>query len=145
MTQDPSGQNPLEALGAALGGGPGGLDLGGLLQQAQQMQDELQAAQERLAESTVDGSVAGGAVTVTVSGTGELTAVTIAPVTVDGEDAESLAELGDLDVAAFRDARSKADELAKETLGPVAGGLPGLPGLPGEGGADGPAGPLGFR
>ncbi len=131
-------QNPFDALG----GGAGGLDLGALLQQAQQMQEDLQAAQDRLAEATVDGTVAGGAVSVTVSGTGELTAVTIAPEALDGTDADALADLGDLIVAAFRDARAKVDELASQTLGPLAGGLPGMPG-PGGAPGGGP-GQLGF-
>lgn len=128
-------QNPFDALG-----GGGGLDLGALLQQAQQMQSDLQAAQARLADATVEGSVAGGSVTVTINGTGELTAVTITPGTVDVDDADGLADLGDLIVAAYRDARAKADALAEETLGPLAGGLPGLPG----GGAGGSPSPLGF-
>ena len=119
--------NPFEALTGG-SGGMGGLDLGALLQQAQQMQDDLQAAQERLAEATVEGSVAGGAVTVTLTGVGELTGVSIAPEAVESTDAEALADLGDLVVAAFRDAKAKADELAGETLGPLAGGLPGMPG-----------------
>ncbi|KAA1428254.1 YbaB/EbfC family nucleoid-associated protein [Nocardioides antri] len=129
-------QNPFDALGG------GGLDLGALLQQAQQMQEDLQEAQARLADATVEGSVAGGAVKVTVSGTGELTGVTISPAAVDdpGQLADNLEEIGDLVVAAYRDARAKADALAEQTLGPLAGGLPGMPG--GEGGA-GP-GPLGF-
>jgi len=130
-------QNPFDALGG------GGLDLGALLQQAQQMQEDLQAAQARLADATVDGSVAGGAVTVTVSGTGELTAVTItpgAPGTGDVDDASDLADLGDMVVAAYRDAKAKADALADQALGPLAGGLPGLSG--GEPGAA--PGVLGF-
>jgi nucleoid-associated protein EbfC len=135
MTEDPSGENPLEALT----GGLGGLDLGGLLQQAQQMQDRLQSAQQELADTIVNGSVAGGAVTVSVTGIGELTGVTITPGTVDGADEESLAELGDLVVAAFRDARAKADALASEKLGPLAGGMPGFPDAPGAS-----SGPLGF-
>lgn len=125
-------QNPFDALGG------GGLDLGALLQQAQQMQEDLQAAQSRLADATVEGSVAGGAVTVTVTGTGELTAVAIKPGTVDGGDADDLADLGDMVVAAYRDAKAKADALADQTLGPLAGGLPGMGG-PGEA-----PGPLGF-
>ncbi|MFC5729078.1 MULTISPECIES: YbaB/EbfC family nucleoid-associated protein [Nocardioides] len=130
-------QNPFDALT----GGGGGLDLGALLQQAQQMQGDLQAAQERLAEATVEGSVAGGVVKVTLSGVGELTAVTITPEAVESTDADGLAELGDLIVAAFRDARTKADDLANETLGPLAGGLPGMPGS----GEPGPGpGQLGF-
>lgn len=129
-------QNPFDALsgGGDLSGALGGLDLGALLQQAQQMQEDLQAAQDRLADTSVEGSVAGGVVTVTVSGVGELTAVNITPEALDGTDAAALADLGDLIVAAFRDARTKVDELASSTLGPLAGGLPGAgePGLPGQ-------------
>lgn len=123
-------QNPFDALG-----GGGGLDLGALLQQAQQMQDDLQAAQARLADTNVEGSVAGGAVTVTVSGTGELTGVSISPSVVDetGRLEDNLEEIGDYVVAAYRDAKAKADALAEQALGPLAGGLPGLPGSgPGE-------------
>jgi DNA-binding YbaB/EbfC family protein len=129
-------QNPFDALG-----GGGGLDLGALLQQAQQMQEDLQAAQGRLADARVEGTVAGGAVTVTVSGTGELTGVAISPSAVsDPEELEdNLEEIGDLVVAAYRDAKAKADALAEQTLGPLAGGLPGMPGGPGTA-----PGPLGF-
>lgn len=129
-------QNPFDALpgGGDLSGALGGLDLGALFQQAQQMQEDLQAAQERLADTTVEGTVAGGAVTVTVSGVGELTGVTITPEALDGTDDEALADLGDLIVAAFRDARTKVDDLASQTLGPLAGGMPGMdtPGAPGQ-------------
>ena len=129
-------QNPFDALGG------GGLDLGALLQQAQQMQEDLQAAQARLAEATVEGSVAGGAVTVTVTGTGDLAGVTISPSVVgDPEELEdNLEEIGDYVVAAYRDAKAKADALAEQTLGPLAGGLPGVPG----GGPGAAPGPLGF-
>jgi DNA-binding YbaB/EbfC family protein len=131
-------QNPFDALG-----GGSGLDLGALLQQAQQMQDDIQAAQTRLADTTVEGSVGGGAVTVTVTGTGELAGVSISPGAVDGDPDElaaTLDELGDMIVAAYRDAKAKADALADQTLGPLAGGLPGLPGSdPGAA-----PGPLGF-
>jgi len=115
-------ENPFDALGG------GGFDMNALLQQAQQMQEQLQAAQERLSESVVEGSVAGGAVTVKVSGVGDLVAVTIRPGTVDGDDAESLADLSDLVVAAYRDAKVQADELAGSVLGPMAGGMPGIAG-----------------
>jgi DNA-binding YbaB/EbfC family protein len=112
--------NPFEALG-----GSGGFDLQGLLQQAQQMQEQLESAQERLADARVDGSAGGGAVTVTVNGIGELQAVTIAPGTFDGSSADDLADLGDLVVAAYRDAKAQADTLAGDALGPLSGG--GLP------------------
>ena len=127
-------QNPFEAMGA------GGFDMNALLQQAQQMQEQLTAAQDRLAETTVDGTVAGGAVTVTVNGVGELVGVTIKPGGFDGSDPDDLADLGDLVVAAYRDAKSQADAMASDALGPLAGGLGGG-GLPGEP----PPGQLGFQ
>ena len=108
---------------------PGGLDLGGLLQQAQQMQQSLQEAQQRLAETTVDGTVAGGAVTVTMTGAGEVTGVNITPEALDSLEAEALADLGDLVVAALRDARGKVDALAAETMGSFGGGMPDMDGL----------------
>lgn len=137
MTQDPFDPHSGGPAGGAPGeGGTGGFDLGSLMQQAQQMQAELQAAQQRLADTTVEGSVAGGAVTATVNGVGELVGVTISPEAVEG-DADALEELGDLVVAAYRDARAKADDLAAQALGPLAGGL-------GLGGGEPGPGQLGF-
>jgi nucleoid-associated protein EbfC len=101
--------------------GDGGFDLGAMLEQAQQMQARLMSAQAELAQQTVDGTA--GGVQVTLSGTGELTAVTVAVGSFDGADVESVADLGDLVVAAFRDAKSKVDALASAALGPLAGGF----------------------
>jgi DNA-binding YbaB/EbfC family protein len=119
-------QNPFEALGG------GGFDMNALLEQAQQMQEQLASAQAQLADTVVGGTVAGGAVTVQVNGVGELVGVEIKAGGFDGSDADDLADLGDMIVAAYRDAKAQADALAGETLGPIAGG--GLPGggAPGE-------------
>ena len=70
---------------------------------------------------------------VRVNGVGELTAVDVKPGGFDGDDAESLSDLGDMVVAAYRDAKAKADAMATEALGPLAGGLGGAPGqAPGQ-------------
>jgi DNA-binding YbaB/EbfC family protein len=109
--------------------GGGQPDMAQLLQQAQQMQQQLVAAQEQLAQTEVTGSAGGNLVTATMTGTGELTALTIAPAAVDPDDLETLQ---DLVVAAVRDAKRAADELAAESMGPLAGGLGGGGlGLPG--------------
>lgn len=105
MTQNPFGE---------------GFDMGAMLEQAQQMQAQLVEAQQRLAEERVTGT--SGGVTVTVSGVGEMVAVDIAPGAFT-DDAESLADLGDLVVAAYRDAKARADELTAQAFGPVSGGL----------------------
>ena len=126
------GQNPFDALGA------GGFDMNALLQQAQQMQEQLQEAQQRLHDTEIEGTV--GAVTVKVNGVGELTAVDVKPGSFDAGDAESLSDLGDMVVAAYRDAKAKADAMATEALGPLAGGLGG-----GLGGPPPAPGQLGFQ
>src|SRR5215212_2806790 len=132
MTGEPMTDNPFEALGG------GGFDLQGLLQQAQQMQEQLESAQERLADARVDGSAGGGTVTVTVNGIGELHAVTVKPGTFDGSSDDDLSDLGDLVVAAYRDAKAQADTLASSALGPLSGGVPGV------GDLDAGPGALGF-
>ncbi len=93
-----------------------------LLKQAQQMQQQLVAAQEELARAEVTGTAGGGLVSATMTGDGELTALTIAPAAVDPSDLETLQ---DLVVAAVRDAKRTADELAADRMGPLAGGLGG--------------------
>jgi nucleoid-associated protein EbfC len=111
-------------------------DMSALLAQAQRLQEELVAAKDRLAEARVEGSAASGLVTATVSGTGELLTVTIKPEACDPDDAETL---GDMVVAAVRDANEQAGQLAAEQMGPLAGGLDAIGGGPQpEGG--GPAG-----
>ncbi len=118
-------------------------DMSAVLAQAQQLQEQLVAAQQTLAETQVSGSAASGLVSATVTGTGELVSVTIKPEACDPDDAETL---GDMVVAAVRDATESAEQLAAERLGPLSGGLEGMgdlgaaigggsPGMPGELGA----------
>ena len=108
---------------------PGGgmPDMQQILQQAQKMQEQLMSAQEELASAEATGSAGGGLVTAVVPGSGELKSLTIDPQVVDPEDVETLA---DLVVAAVRDASGKAQQMAAEAMGPLAGGMGGL-GLPG--------------
>ncbi|MGK2309948.1 YbaB/EbfC family nucleoid-associated protein [Cutibacterium sp. V970] len=97
----------------------GGLDMGSLLAQAQSVQSQLAAAQDQLAESSFEGTAGGGLVRATVTGTGELGALTIAPEALDDTDAETLA---DLVVAAVKDATEQAHSM-QESL------MPHMPGL----------------
>jgi len=48
--------------------GPGGMDMGALMKQAQQMQADMAKAQEKLKDEVVDASAGGGMVKVKVSG-----------------------------------------------------------------------------
>ncbi|KAB7752691.1 hypothetical protein MMUC44124_25970 [Mycolicibacterium mucogenicum DSM 44124] len=98
-----------------------------LLAQAQQMQQQLMAAQESLATSSVTGQAGGGLVKVTMMGSGEITALTIDPKVVDPDDIETLQ---DLIVGALGDASEQVTLMAQQRLGPLAGGMQGM-GLPG--------------
>ncbi|MEK8069719.1 YbaB/EbfC family nucleoid-associated protein [Rhodococcoides navarretei] len=99
-----------------------------ILQQAQQMQQQLMAAQAEIAETEVTGQAGGGLVVATVKGTGEVVGLTIDPKVVDPEDIETLQ---DLVIGAIADASKAAQNVASEKMGPLAGGLGGMPGLPG--------------
>ncbi|HEU0239751.1 MAG TPA: YbaB/EbfC family nucleoid-associated protein [Micromonosporaceae bacterium] len=98
-----------------------------IMKQAQQMQQQMIAAQEELAEAEVTGTAGGGLVTVTVNGGGEVLALKIDRSIVDPDDVETLE---DLVMLAFREANDAARALTEEKLGPLAGGLGGM-GLPG--------------
>jgi hypothetical protein len=100
---------------------PGGQpDMSALLAQAQQMQQELMAAQQRLINSEVLGKAGGGLVEVTVKGSGEVVGVKIDPKVVDPDDVETLQ---DLLVGALGDAAKQVTALAQQQLGPLAGGM----------------------
>jgi DNA-binding YbaB/EbfC family protein len=102
---------------------PEGFDFGQLLASAQTMQAQLAQAQADLEAAEFTGSAGGGLVTATIRGNGELTAVVIDPKAVDPEDLESL---GDLIVAAARDAHTQLAARA-------ASAMPQLPDLGGLG------------
>lgn len=103
-------------------------DLGGLLAQAQQMQQQLMEAQARAAEAVVEGSAGGGAVTIEVSGGLDFRSVRIDPSVVDPDD-PSLLE--DLVLAALHDAVNRLNEMQQSAMGGFdLGGLAGAFGGP---------------
>lgn len=91
----------------------GGFDLGGLLQQAQAMQEQMAAAQEAQAQQVVTGSAGGGKVTVEITGAGEFNSISIAQDVVDPDDVEMLE---DLILAALRDGSSQVAELQENSM-----------------------------
>jgi len=102
-------------------------DLGSLMKQAQAMQEKLQAAQAKLAETEVDGSSGGGMVRLTLKGNGELARVTIDESLMAPGEGEIVA---DLIVAAHADAKKKLEARQSEVMREAAGPLAGLPGMP---------------
>ncbi len=96
-----------------------------MLQQVQQMQTQMQKAQEELVNETVEASAGGGMVTVTATGGLEIKEIKISPEAIDSEDPELLA---DMVVAAVNEALRSAKSLMESKLGSAMGGL-GLPGM----------------
>ena len=100
------------------GGGAPGMDQ--MMKQVQKMQADMAAAQDALAEATVQGSAGGGMVKVVVTGSGEVQSVRIAPEVVDPDDVEMLE---DLVLAAVGDGLRRAQDLAAEKMGGVTGDI----------------------
>jgi hypothetical protein len=100
-------------------------DLGKLLKQAQQVQAKMAEMQERLAERTVEASAGGGMVKIVMNGRHEVLSVTIDPEVVDPSDVEMLE---DLVAAAVNEARGRVDEMVRDEMSSLTGGLP-MPGL----------------
>jgi DNA-binding YbaB/EbfC family protein len=91
-----------------------------MMKQAQQMQTQMEQAQQSLSEETVEGSAGGGMVTATMSGQIELRAISISKDVVDPDDVEMLQ---DLVLSAVTDAIEKAKALQGERMGAITGGL----------------------
>lgn len=90
------------------------------MEQAQQMQAQLAAAQEELVAKTYEGTAGGGAVVVVVNGGGQLVSVEFDPAVLDPEDPEIA---GDLVVAAANQAFAAANEDAASSMGNLGMGL----------------------
>ena len=94
----------------------------------QKMQQRIMKMQEELEATQFTGTAGGGAVAITMSGKFEITAVEIDP---EAFNAEDIAELEVMVLAAARDAHNKANEAQQKLSSSLAGGmnLPNIPGL----------------
>ena len=101
-------------------------NMSGLMKQMQKAQQELKKIQDGFKQKTVEVSAGGGAVKVVMDGEKHVRSLTIAPAAVDPEDVEMLQ---DLLSAAFNEATQKVDEMLKNDLGKLTGGLGLPPGL----------------
>jgi DNA-binding YbaB/EbfC family protein len=107
-----------------------GMDMNKLMQQVGQMQEQMQKAQDELANETVEASAGGGMITVVANGAGEIKQIKIDPKAIDPHDPEMLE---DMIVAAVNEAVRSAHSLMESKLGGLAGGALGGLGLPGLG------------
>lgn len=101
--------------GPALGG------QGGMMQQIQKLQKQMEEAQAKLAEETVTVTAGGGAIKVVMTGDQKCKSVEISPEFLKDADAEMLQ---DLVLSAVNMALDQSRDLQQKLMGPLAGGLP---------------------
>ena len=102
------------------------MDLMKMMKQAQEIQGRMQKMQEDLGHLQVEGQSGGGLVKVKLNGKMEALGLKIDPSLIKPEEAEILE---DLIVAAFLDAKTKAEAAAQAKMQEITGGLTLPPGL----------------
>lgn len=101
-----------------------------LMKAAQSVQEQMQAAQAKLDDIEVEGASGGGLVKVRASARGRVLGLAIDPSLLTADSKEMLE---DLVVAAFNDAKNKADAAGSAEMNKLTAGMPLPPGfkLPG--------------
>lgn len=98
--------------------------IGNMMKQVQLMQQNMQKAQEQLAETEVEGVSGAGMVKVTMTCRNDVRRVQIDPGAMDDREM-----LEDLIAAAMNDAVRKAEATTQEKMGAVTQGMPLPPGM----------------
>ncbi len=99
-------------------------NIAGLMQQAQKMQQEMQKAQEELANMVVTGEAAGGLVKVTMTGKHAVTKVEIDPSLLDDQEM-----LEDIVTAAINDAVNRIASNTQSRMSDMTAGINLPPGM----------------
>ena len=101
-------------------------NMAGMMKKVQEMQSRMEALQQDMADTEFTASVGGGAVTVTVTGKGEMRGVKIDPAAIDMDD---ISMLEDMICLATNNARAEADATMAAKMKEITGGLPLPPGM----------------
>ncbi len=96
--------------------------LGGLMKQAQEVQEKLKKTQDEIAGMEVEGEAVAGLIKVTMTGRHDVRRIHMDPSLL--EDDKEMLE--DLIAAAMNDANRKVEEMTQSKMSAVGGGL-GLP------------------
>jgi len=96
---------------------------GGMMAQIQQMQQQMEQAQDELASETVESTVGGGVISVTMTGDQVCQTVKISPELLEDADVEMLQ---DLITSGINAALEKSRQLAAEKMGPFTNLLGGM-------------------
>jgi DNA-binding YbaB/EbfC family protein len=102
------------------------MNINAMMRQAQEVQKRMGEMQERLARIEVEGQSGGGMVKAVLNGKGEARKLAIDPSLVVKEDVEMLE---DLVVAAFNDAKGKAEQEIQRQTQEIMSGLKLPPGV----------------
>ena len=97
-----------------------------MMKQMQQMQSQMQKSQAELAARSFDASVAGGKVSVTANGHGDIQSIKIAKEVVDPEDVDMLQ---DLVLSAVQQVQKKVKDTQAAEMSKMTGGMGLPPGL----------------
>ena len=99
--------------------------LGGLMQQAQKMQEEMQKKQAEMANKIIEGQAGAGIVKVTMNGKNQLKSLNIDYDMLDGD----MEMMEDLIIAAFNDAQNKIAAEQQGSMADMMGGMDLPPGF----------------
>jgi DNA-binding YbaB/EbfC family protein len=102
------------------------VDIMGMMKKAQAMQAKLADAQDELSRLEVEGQSGGGLVKIALTGKGEMKSIQLDASLLTPADKEMTE---DLILAAFADAKGKADRAAAEKMQELTAGLPLPPGM----------------
>ena len=97
--------------------------LGGLMQQAQRMQENMKKAQQELAQTVVEGQAGNGLVKVSATCSHVVTKIEISPELI-AEAADDKEMLEDLVLAAIADAHEKGEAATSARMAQFTQGLP---------------------
>jgi len=98
--------------------------LGGLMKQAQAMQDNMKKAQEQLAQVEVEGQSGAGMVKIVMTCSNEIRRISIDPSVMDDREM-----LEDLIAAAFNDAMRRVEAVSQEKMSGFTAGMKLPPGF----------------
>jgi len=101
-------------------------NIANLMKQAQGMQKRLAELKDELEREEVRASSGGGMVTGSMNGKQKLTSIKIDPTVMNPDDA---AMLEDLILVAVNEAQDRVQEMVKERMMSITGGIPLPPGL----------------
>ena len=110
-----------------------GMNMAGMMKQAQQMQKRLKDTQENLANMEITATTGNGAVTAVVSGQGHFKSIKLSKEALNPEnpsavDDETIEMLEDLITSAFNQATADSRQEAEAQMKAITGGIS-IPGL----------------